>query len=404
MSTNSPVEEVTQAELTTLIQKALNRPAAQISSWKVHSIHGGLELNSSVFRFQGEASNGAETFPWSMILKTIKSTEKANDPAGIWYWKRESLAYQSGLLHRLPGGNITAPACFAVREQPDGSVWLWIEDVKEDISNPWPIENYGTVARQLGQFNGAYLTGQSIPAESWVTHNWLRMYIQNATPMIQFIHQNPQHPIVRRMFPGGTLNQILAIWDEHEAILEMLENLPQVFCHQDAFRRNLFSRGGRTVAIDWGYFGNAPVGAELVALVAGSMGLFEIPADRVMELDQLCFEGYLQGLRDSGWNADPKVVRTGYAVSLLLRYPIGGSVGEMLPRFLDEAERSNMEAAFENKTAADLEQSDPAIIAYYEKVLPEALKLLGMKRLLRLVSRIGWYTLRLRPGKSKSRT
>jgi hypothetical protein len=401
MQTVSPDQEVDRPYLTDLVQKALDHPALQIIDWKVQQFHGGMEWDSAIFRFQGKAMDGNETIPWSLILKAVKPTEKAGDPGGIWYWKREALAYQTGMLHRLPGGNVTAPACYEVRERPDGSIWLWMEDVKDDIANPWPLEHYGVAARHLGQFNGAYLTGQAIPSEPWITRNWLRMYVENAAEMIAFVRSNPNHPTVMHIFPGDTVAQVLAIWEQHAQILDVLENLPQVFCHQDAFRRNLFARGGRTVAIDWGYMGTAPVGAELVALVAASLGFLEIPSDRVMELDRLCFEGYLQGLGDAGWKGDPKLVRTGYVVSLLLRYPIAGQIGEMLPKFLDEEDRSRMEAAFDNKSAAELEQSDPAIVAYYERMLPEALKLLGTKRLLSLVGRIGIHTLRLRAGRKK---
>jgi hypothetical protein len=401
MRLNSPDQEVDRPYLTDLVRKALDRPALQIIDWKVQPLHGGLEWDSAVFRFLGQATDVGETVPWSLILKTIKSAEKSTDPGGIWYWKREALAYQSGLLHHLPGGSITAPTCYETSERPDGSMWLWMEDVKDDIPSPWPLEQYGVVARHLGQFNGAYLGGQVFPSETWIPRNWLRMYVENAAPMIEFVRSNPNHPTVMHMFPGDTIAQILAVWEEHHQILDALENLPQVFCHQDAFRRNLFARGGKTIAIDWGYIGIAPVGAELVALVAASLGFFEIPAELVKDLDRICFEGYLQGLRDAGWKGDPKLVRTGYVVSLLLRYPIGGHLGEVLPALLDQEGRSRMEAAFEDKTATELEQSDPAIVAYYEKMLPEALKLLGIKRLLSLVGRIGIHTLRLRAGRKK---
>jgi hypothetical protein len=207
--------------------------------------------------------------------------------------------------------------------------------------------------------------------------------------------------MIRHMFPGIVLAQILAVWDERERILGVLDHLPQVFCHQDAFKRNLFARNGRTIAIDWGYLGIAPVGAELVPLVAASIGFFEISADKVMEMDRLCFEGYLQGLRDAGWNGDPKLVRTGYAVSLMLRYPIAGQVGEVLPKLLSEEGRSRMEAAFENKSADELEKSDPAIVAYYQSLLPEAMKLMGISNLLRVVARIGLNTLRVKAGRKK---
>ena len=401
MQTSSPDQEIDRGYLTDIVQKALDRSGLQITDWKVQSLHGGFEWDSAVFRVQGEAGDGGETIPWSLILKAVKPADKARDPAGIWYWKREALAYQSGLLHHLPGGNVTAPVCYAVEERPDGSMWLWMEDVKDDVASPWPVEQYAVAARHLGQFNGAYLTGQAFPSEPWVTHNWLRMYVEHAAEMVEFIHRNPNHPIVIHIFPGNTLAQMLAVWDEHNQILDMLENLPQVFCHQDAFRRNLFARKGKTIAIDWGYMGMAPVGAELVALVAGSIGFFEVPVDRVDEVDRICFENYLQGLRDAGWEGDPKLVRAGYVVSLLLRYPIGGSIGEMLPKFLDQGSRAKVESAFSDKSASEIEQTDPALAAYYQARIPEALKLMGMKRLIPILSRIGVNMIRLRLQRNK---
>ena len=190
-------------------------------------------------------------------------------------------------------------------------------------------------------------------------------------------------------------------WDEHEFILKKLEALPQVFCHQDAFRRNLFARAGKTIAIDWSYLGIAPLGTELVALVAASLGFREIPAEKVLELDRQCFEGYLQGLREAGWQGDPKLVRKGYALGLMMRYPIGGQVGEMLPAFLEQARRARVASAFENTTADEIEKADPAILAYYEKVLPETLKMMGMVGMLRMVGRIGLHALILKIRRKK---
>ncbi len=379
MPTNLLVQEINRDLLTGLVQKALDRPTIQITSWNVQTVYGGFELESALLRFQGEARQDGETIPWSLILKAINPSEKINNPAGFRYWKREALAYQSGLLHQLPGGNITAPACYGVYEQPDGSIWIWLEDVKDDICSPWPIDQYAIVARHLGQFNGAYLTGESIPAEPWITHNWLRMYVENAVKMVEFIRKDPHHPAIRKIYSNDTLAKVLAIWDERDPILKMLENLPQVFCHQDAFKRNLFTRGGRTIAIDWGYLGNAPVGAELAALIAGSMFVCEIPAERVMEMDQRCTDGYLEGLCEAGWNGDPQIARTGYAVTLLLRYIVGGPIGEVLPILLDQELTSKLELAFDDKSATEAVEDNPAINAYFPRINSEALKLLGVK-------------------------
>ena len=193
----------------------------------------------------------------------------------------------------------------------------------------------------------------------------------------------------------GKYSRFTALWEERNRILDVVENLPQVFCHQDAFKRNLFALQNKTIAIDWGYLGVAPVGAELVALVAGSIGLFEVPVDRVKEMDHICFEGYLQGLRDAGWNGDPKLVRMGYTISCLFRYPLGATVGQELPRMLDQKNRSLMEITL-NKSADEIEKTDPALVSYYQALIPEALKMLGMKRLVNLLGRIAIHTLDLR--------
>jgi hypothetical protein len=394
MQTNSPNLEVDRVHLTDLVQRALDRSALQLTDLRVQPLHGGMEWDSAVFRFQGEAEDAGETVPWSLIQKVVKPAEKTSDPAGIWYWKREALAYQSGMLHRLPGGHVTAPACYEVDERPDGSIWLWLEDVKQDIDSPWSVDQYAVAARHLGQFNGAYLAGGALPSESWITQCWLRKYVENAAPMVAFIRSNPDHPVVMSLYRKDGLAQILATWDEHEAILDVLDSLPHVFCHQDAFRGNLLTRQGQTILIDWGYSGIAPVGTELVALVLGSVGLYKIPLDKVEELDQRCFESYLQGLRDAGWSGDPKLVRMGYAITCLLRYPIGGSVGEALPRLLDPESRSQLETTFD-KSADEMEKTDPALIAYYQKLLPEALKLMGLKRLGSLLGHFALHALRL---------
>jgi hypothetical protein len=401
MEINALEQEMDQACLTSLVQKALGQPGLQVTDWKVQALHGGVEFGSAIFRLSGLAGPGSASQPWSLVLKVVQPGEKDADPQGIWYWKREILAYQCGLLHSLPCENVTAPACYGVDQRPDGSIWLWLEELQDDVPCPWTVEQYAQAARHLGQFNGAYLTGQPLPADPWVTHRWLRAYVENAAESIQFMRSNPDHPVVRHMFPGITLPQVLAVWDERGHILDRLEALPQVLCHQDAFRRNLFARAGKTYAIDWGYMGIAPVGTELVALVAASLGFFEIPAVKVQELDRQCFEGYMQGLREAGWHGDPKLVRTGYALGLMMRYPIGGQVGELLPAFLEKTGRDRWESAFENKSVEELEKSDPAIVAYYEKLLPEAMRLMGTAGMLRLVMRIGLNVLQLKLRRKK---
>ena len=94
--------------------------------------------------------------PWSLILKAIGANPDVDvPPTDYRYWKREPLAYESGLLDELPGGCF-APRCFGSVVADDGA-WLWLEDVRDDLGPEWPFEHYGVVARHLGQLNGTYL-------------------------------------------------------------------------------------------------------------------------------------------------------------------------------------------------------------------------------------------------------
>jgi hypothetical protein len=258
--------------------------------------------------------------------------------------------------------------------------------VQDEIGASWPLEHYGVVARHLGQFNGAYLVAHPLPSELWITRDWVRKYVERAAPAIEFIRHNPQHPVVRQWYPGSALAQVLAVWDVRSRLLDLLDRLPQTFCHQDAWKRNLFARHDQTVAIDWGYAGIAPLGAELAALIVGSFGLYEVPASQAFELDRICFEGYLQGLRDAGWDGPSRLVRLGYTLTYLLRYVYGGRIGEMLPALLDEYKRQFFETAL-SRSAEEMGRRDPHMKAYHQSVFRETLKLLGLSKTLEILGR-----------------
>jgi hypothetical protein len=389
------------AYLSGLVQQALGDPRVQIDDCTVQGLSGGLEFGSAVYRVHGSAVSDGHARNWSLILKVIRPEAQFDDPQGYRYWKREMQAYQSGLLQELPG-QFSAPRCYDVCEKPDGAVWIWLEDVRDEQEHPWSVEQYARVARRLGQFNGAYLVGHPLPGDPWITQDWLRKYLRHAAPMVDFILQNPAHPIVQRMLPGITLPLTLAFWEAHPRMLRALDELPQTFCHQDAFGRNLFCWGERVTAIDWGYAGIAPLGAELAPLVGVAFGLAGFPSSQAQELDQACFAGYLEGLRQAGWQPDPRQVRLGYTLTVLLRYTLGATVGELLPGLLDEETRLHwIEGVGTPPERAG--ESDPGIVAYYQSTAMEALKLLGLGSMMRVVGHMARYALRL-AGKRRAKT
>ncbi len=89
------------------------------------------------------------------------------------------------------------------------------------------------------------------------------------------------------------------------------------------------------MAIDWEFFGLGVIGEDLGPLVAGSVAFMEAPAEECRSLEAAVLDGYVSGLRDSGWDGDPHVVRTGYAASTVLRYGLG-ALRVALPPLLNE--------------------------------------------------------------------
>jgi len=386
--------------ISVLVGKILAEPAAQVGEWHIEKLSGGFELGSAIYRLSGTAKVGDCDKSWCLIIKAIQQDLAKDDPDKCHYWKRDPLAYQSGLLYRL-SGQVIAPRCIDVLENPDGSIWLCLEEVKDEAARPWSLESYARAARQLGQFNGAFLAGGALPDEPWITHDWLRKYLQEAAPSVDYIRQNPADPIINRMLPGITLPLTLAIWEEHERMLNVLDAMPQGFCHQDAFERNLFYRGEELVVIDWTYAGIAPVGTETAALVGAAIGVAGFPPSQAKALDQACVENYLEGLRQAGYQPDPRQVRLCFCLTLELRYVTGGMIGEMIPRLLNPATRQSVLDSFQ-QTEETAGQSDPEIVAYYIGILTETLKTLGLGTTLRVAARTVFHAIRL-IGKRRTR-
>jgi hypothetical protein len=349
-----------------VVRTATGQDVDRIEDVRVVRLHGGTGTSAGVYRVSGAAwpsrrrggpgrppisvpggGEGAAGLPaadrrgrlrWSLILKVLRPPDGSGRPAHALrpshhqYWKREALAYASGLLSDLPGG-IAAPRCPAVAEQADGSVWVWLEDLGDVAGEQWPMSQYGLVARRLGRFNGAYLCQRPLPDAPWLSRRWARGWSGPWADAVAALPSAREHPHVRRLCPDDVADGIARVWAEREAFLDPLEGLPPSFCHLDAFRRNLIARpvtpgahgGEATVAIDWEYCGIAAVGEDLAPLVGATLLFLEVDPAEAATLDQVAFDGYVQGLRDAGWTGAERVVRFGYAAATGTRYGIAAS-------------------------------------------------------------------------------
>jgi hypothetical protein len=319
------IQSIDPAALSAIAEQALRAPVIKLSDWTASPLSHAkvLETTGGLYRFDGHAWDGEQSKPWSAVLKIINRPEYGClEPKELCYWKRELLAYQTGLLAVLPTG-LRAPRCFGVSEH-EQDAWIWLENVKETGPVTWTLAEFQRAARSLGSFSGAYLTGTPLPVNAWLCPSIFRAILGDDEWWAKFINPQSadnawQRPFVQQAFPEPLRSRILQLWADKWAFITANERLPQVLCHNDAHRRNLFlDEQDELVAIDWAFCGPGGLGNDLGELIGTSLTYFELEPAHAVELESVVTEAYTSGLREAGWSGDEQFVRLGYTISLAL--------------------------------------------------------------------------------------
>lgn len=205
------------------------------------------------------------------------------DPSDPYYWRREALVYESGLVDGLD--ELRAPHLLATFEREDGSVAIWLEDVPE--SPPWTPERLGAFARRLGRTQAGL--AHRLPDETWLPRGFLRRYLQ-------------LHGI------GGA---------ECKSVLAQLDTLPHTVAHNDLHPANVHGDG--TVVLDWAFCGLAPLGLDAGVLVGDGVADDVIPAEQAAAAATAAWDGYAVGLRDGGFDGDVDAIRWAFLRGTALR-------------------------------------------------------------------------------------
>ncbi|WP_345564023.1 phosphotransferase [Nonomuraea rosea] len=170
-------------------------------------------------------------------VRTGRHAPYADDPRHWAYWRREPLAYASGLLPY--GTELTAPRCHGVVDDV-----VYLADVSGSPGSP------RVAARRLG----AWQAGAAVPGVPWLAG-----------------HQLAQRLAVGEWTPVDADPRVAGLWRRQEELLNALARLPVVLTHGDFSPGNLVASEGRTVVLDWATLGAGPVGADLAALALGTL-------------------------------------------------------------------------------------------------------------------------------------
>jgi len=316
-----------RSDLEPIVPRVVGRDV-EAGEWQCEPL-SYVELNpvsGGVYRVTGAG--------WSLILKVLRHPAGralptgepvppgwGTDPRHYNYWLREAEILGSDELDDLAG--ISAPRVFGIVERSSTSRWLWLEDVP-GVDVEWSDNRYRAVARRLGQFNGSYVAGRPIPAES--SDAFLPTWVADSADAITALAngENLDHPTLARLCPPDVVARVIRLWDERHALFATLARLPQCFAHLDAFGSNLLFCNGevdaRPTVVDWAFAGRAAVGEEIVQLgmLTPIMTMTSIEDGR--RVADAVFDGYLAGLEEAGAACDPDDVALAYSAGAALRW------------------------------------------------------------------------------------
>lgn len=313
------LKNIDTAVLTQVVRQDQSSPSFEITEWSIRRLSDqGVISPDGLWLFSGQGYDSQGPRSWSVVLKIIHRQKQEPAPSDLWYWKRELLFAQSRLTARLPG-LVKAPIFHHTEETPEGA-WIWMEFVQDRQPSAWTLDHYSFAARQLGHWNGAYLTGTPLPDENWLARQHYRSWL-----LWMNLEKDWQFSLNQKHISDDIRKEYEQLWNERETFYNVLEGLPQVFSHFDSQRRNLFIRHGKDqadelVLVDWAQCGLGTLGAELTNLVGGSGMLLEWPPSGLSELDAVVFQSYVQGLHEVGWSGNVDVARLGYVAWLAVYF------------------------------------------------------------------------------------
>jgi hypothetical protein len=235
------------------------------------------------------------------------------DPHRWTYWCREPLAYQADLPGAYAGSGIVAPACLAADVTHTDAVLL-LGRVDGRPGEFWPAAEHRPAAEALGRAQAPFLIGRDLPAVPWLTLQFLRDYSSEKPAPWELLDDDEVwgHPVVRETFPNGLREGVQLVHASRERLYQVSESLPRTLCHLDLWPKNLTRRAnGQIVLLDWAFVGLGAIGEDPGNLVPDSVFDHFISAAEMPALEQVVFEGYLAGLREAGWDDDPRLVRLG---------------------------------------------------------------------------------------------
>jgi hypothetical protein len=297
----------------------------EVTGYTIEAIEPELRLHSvtgGVYRVRGE--------DFSLVLKIVKHGDDP-DPNALWvsgsepshrnYWKREWLAYSSGFLDSLPG-ELRAPRTLLVTEPSPDEGWIWMEDVEGRPGSEWEVDDYDSVAFDLGTTQAAYASGRSmLPGQPWLSRHWLSGWVEALGQRIDALDDDAMWQQESQAPMKALRTRVRAVWEAREQLVAIVEAAPATVVHLDFWPTNLIAADdGTTVALDWSQVGIGAVGQDLDQLILDPVWMQVLPDGSLDALQTHVLRGYTSGLRSSGFDLGGADVESWYAAAAGVHY------------------------------------------------------------------------------------
>ncbi|HVT20239.1 MAG TPA: phosphotransferase [Mycobacteriales bacterium] len=283
---------------------------------RLHSVTGG------VFRVDWDES--------SLVIKVVRHGHD-DDPDALWvsgstpehrnYWKREWLAFDSGLLDDLPG-QLRAPRTLLTTEPEVDEAWIWMEDVEGRPGATWPVTDYASAAFDVGTTQGVYASGAvALPTDEWLSRDWLRGWVDALARHVGLLEDDDVWAAEPLQALDFLRERLRALWARRADLFEIVESAPRCVVHCDLWPHNLIAADdGTTVAVDWSQVGIGATAQDLDQLTLDPVWMQVLPGEDLEAIERQVLPSYLAGLQASGLDVDGARLDDWYAAAAALHY------------------------------------------------------------------------------------
>ncbi|WP_433076733.1 phosphotransferase [Dactylosporangium sp. CA-052675] len=313
-----------------------------------------IGVTSGVFRVQAGDARAVVKVVAPAADAGDKVWRGSHDPANYRFWEREALFYEAGQPQAYADAGIALPGLLGAFRRGGGEISLWMQDVSGNGGASWTVRRTEEHARQLGRAQGTCVIDDAWRKSAVpFSRNVLRDYLDTpdaTSPDINWdMLENAEAwdtRLMRTHFGGQLREDVLRLCRERYQFVSWGEALPHTLCHHDLWPNNVFEHDGRLVLVDWAFAGEGWVGGDIGNFVSDTALDLLRPSEELPALDEGVFRGYVQGLRDAGYDADERAVRLGMCV-------MAAKWTWLIPVMLTRATRDNHEVYGSQAVDAD---------------------------------------------------